>query len=70
VRKVWHQLRHEGLAVARCTVARLMRTLGLRGEVRDKETRTTTPDKGAPCPADKVRGGSGNPDSPLSGFPA
>jgi transposase InsO family protein len=54
VRKVWHQLRREGLAVARCTVARLMRGLGLRGVVRGKETRTTQPDKGAPCPADKV----------------
>ncbi len=54
VRKVWHQLRREGLVVARCTVARLMRALGLRGVVRGKETRTTMPDKGAPCPADKV----------------
>jgi transposase InsO family protein len=54
VRKVWHQLRREGLAVARCTVARLMRGLGLRGVVRGKETRTTQPDKGAACPADKV----------------
>ena len=54
VRKVWHQLRREGVAVARCTVARLMRALGLRGVVRGKETRTTMPDKGAPCPADKV----------------
>lgn len=54
VRKVWHQLRREGTEVARCTVARLMRQLGLRGVVRGKETRTTLPDKGAPCPADKV----------------
>ena len=54
VRKVWRQLVREGTAVARCTVARLMRQLGLRGVVRGKETRTTMPDKGAPCPADKV----------------
>jgi len=54
VRKVWHQLRREGLAVARCTVARLMRALGLQGVVRGKETRTTMPNRGAPCPADKV----------------
>ncbi|WP_370467545.1 IS3 family transposase [Geminicoccus harenae] len=54
VRKVWHQLRREGTAVARCTVARLMRQLGLRGVVRGKETRTTLSDKGAPCPTDKV----------------
>ena len=34
VRKVWKQLRREGVAVARCTVARLMRRLGLAGAVR------------------------------------
>jgi transposase InsO family protein len=28
-RKVWHQLRREGIEVARCTVERLMRHLGL-----------------------------------------
>ena len=54
VRKVWRQLRREGAPVARCTVARLMRRMGLRGVVRGKETRTTIPDKGAPCPADLV----------------
>jgi putative transposase len=54
VRKVWRQLRREGAAVARCTVARLMRQLGLRGVVRGTETRTTMPARGAPCPADKV----------------
>ena len=55
VRKVWRQLAREGTPVARCTVARLMRQMGLRGVVRGKETRTTVPDKGAPCPADRVR---------------
>ena len=54
VRKVWRQLVREGTSVARCTVARLMRQMGLRGVVRGKETRTTMPDKGAPCPADRV----------------
>jgi transposase InsO family protein len=54
VRKVWRQLGREGTPVARCTVARLMRRMGLRGVVRGKETRTTMPDKGAPCPADRV----------------
>jgi len=54
VRKVWRQLRREGAPVARCTVARLMRRMALRGVVRGKETRTTVPDKGAPCPADLV----------------
>jgi len=54
VRKVWRQLGREGTPVARCTVARLMRQMGLRGVVRGKETRTTMPDRGAPCPADRV----------------
>jgi transposase InsO family protein len=53
-RKVWRQLAREGIAVARCTVERLMRQMGLRGAVRGKETRTTIADKAAPCPADKV----------------
>ena len=38
VRKVWRQLGREGMSVARCTVARLMRQMGLRGVVRGKET--------------------------------
>jgi putative transposase len=54
VRKVWRQLGREGAVVARCTVARLMRQMGLRGAVRGKETRTTIADKATPCPADKV----------------
>jgi putative transposase len=53
-RKVWRQLGREGIAVARCTVERLMRQMGLRGAVRGKEIRTTIADKAAPCPADKV----------------
>jgi transposase InsO family protein len=53
-RKVWRQLGREGIAVARCTVERLMRRMGLRGAVRGKETRTTIADKATPCPADKV----------------
>ena len=53
-RKVWRQLGREGIAVARCTVERLMRQMGLRGAVRGKETRTTIADKASPCPADKV----------------
>jgi putative transposase len=54
VRKVWRQLGREGIAVARCTVARLMRTMGLQGAVRGKPVRTTVSDKGAPCPLDRV----------------
>ena len=54
VRKVWRQLAREGIDVARCTVARLMRDLGLRGAVRGKAVRTTIADKAQPCPLDKV----------------
>ena len=53
-RKVWRQLGREGTVIARCTVERLMRRMGLRGAVRGKETRTTIADKAAPCAADKV----------------
>ena len=55
VRKVWHQLRREGRAVARCTVARLMRQLGLAGLVRGKARRTTIADAEATRPADLVQ---------------
>jgi putative transposase len=52
--KVWAQLNREGHRVARCTVERLMRQLGLRGVVRGKPKRTTTPDVSAPRPRDLV----------------
>jgi putative transposase len=54
VRKVRRQLKREGFEVARCTVARLMRALGLEGIVRGKTIRTTMSDKAAPCPLDRV----------------
>ena len=54
VRKVWRQLWREGFDVARCTVARLMREMGLEGAIRGKPIRTTVSDKAAPCPLDKV----------------
>jgi transposase InsO family protein len=54
VRKIWRQLGREGIAVARCTVARLMRQMGLQGIVRGKSVRTTISDKAAPCPLDRV----------------
>jgi transposase InsO family protein len=44
VRKIWRQLGREGISVARCTVARLMRQMGLRGVLRGKEVRTTIPE--------------------------
>ena len=52
--KVWHQLNREGVAVARCTVERLMRLSGLRGVRRGKVVRTTVGDKAVPCPLDRV----------------
>ena len=54
VRKVWRQMRRERFAVARCTVARLMREMGLEGVIRGKPVRTTFSDKAAPCPLDHV----------------
>ena len=45
VRKVWRQLRREGVDVARCTVARLMRAMGLAGVIRGKPVRTTVSDR-------------------------
>jgi putative transposase len=54
--KVWAQLKREGNRVARCTVERLMRELGLRGVVRGKTSvRTTFSDEAAPRPADLVK---------------
>ena len=52
--KVWRQLLREGISVARCTVERLMRRLGIAGAVRGKTVRTTISDGSAPCPLDKV----------------
>ena len=54
VRKVGRQLKRESHDVARCTVARLMRTLGLQGVIRGKPVRTTISDKATPCPLDHV----------------
>ena len=50
-RKIWRQLHREGISVARCTVERLMRELGLQGVRRGKTRRTTTSDATAPRPA-------------------
>lgn len=55
VRKVWRQLTREGIAVARCTVARLMAEMGLAGVVRGRVKKTTVRDLAAPCPDDRVR---------------
>lgn len=53
-RKVWRQMKREGFDIARCTVERLMRSMGLRGVIRGKKVRTTVPDKSAPSPLDRV----------------
>jgi putative transposase len=53
--KVWAQLKREGRPVARCTVERLMRGLGLRGVVRGKKVRTTWADAVNQRPADLVQ---------------
>ncbi|MCX5567561.1 MULTISPECIES: IS3 family transposase [Alcaligenes] len=54
-RKIWKQLAREGVAVARCTVERLMRHLGIEGVRRGKRVRTTIPDSEAACPRDLVK---------------
>jgi len=53
-RKAWRQLKREGFDVARCTLARLMKSMGLAGAVRGKPARTTVSDKAASCPLDRV----------------
>ncbi len=52
--KVWRQLKRERIQIARCTVERLMKRLGLEGVRRGKVVRTTVPDKALPCPLDRV----------------
>jgi transposase InsO family protein len=55
VRKVWRQLRREDVVIARCTVERLMRSLGLQGVRRGKRCRTTIAESSAARPADLVK---------------
>jgi putative transposase len=61
--KLWTQLRREGVQVARCTVERLMRELGIPGTVRGKVVRTTFADQTVARPA----GGPGRPPVPSAG---
>ncbi|MFL4909701.1 IS3 family transposase [Streptomyces sp. MMS24-I2-30] len=42
-RKIWRELKRQGHAVARCTVERLMRELGIQGAVRGRRVITTIP---------------------------
>jgi putative transposase len=53
-RKLWRALNREGISVARCTVERLMRELGLEGVRRGKARKTTTPEETAVRPPDLV----------------
>jgi putative transposase len=53
--KVWLQLNREGIAVARCSVERLMRQLGLHGARRGRKRRTTVAGPAAARPADLVQ---------------
>ena len=53
-RKVWHQLRRDGIDVAKCTVERLMRAMGLAGIRRGKACVTTVSNPKTPCPLDRV----------------
>jgi putative transposase len=52
--KIWRQLRREGVEVARCTVERLMRRIGLKGVRRGKPIKTTVGDRDAAYPLDRV----------------
>jgi putative transposase len=54
-RKVWAELNRQGVEVARCTVERLMREIGLRGLLRDKSPRTTRPAADTGRPGDLVK---------------
>lgn len=54
VRKMWRELHRQKIRVARCTVGRLMRAMGLQGAVRGRKTTTTVPDDTAARPLDLV----------------
>ena len=53
-RKLWGAMLREGHDLARCTVERLMRDIGIEGVRRGKKIKTTWPDKALPCPMDRV----------------
>jgi len=63
-RKVWRQLKREGNDMARCTIERLMREMGLQGVIRGRTKRTTIPADRDPRPLDLVqrRFGADRPD--------
>ena len=53
-RKLWHAMKREKFDIARCTVERPMRDIGIKGVRRGKKVKTTWPDKALPCPLDRV----------------
>ncbi|CAM04346.1 IS3 family transposase [Saccharopolyspora erythraea] len=53
-RRIWHQLRRDGIEVAPCTIERLMHVHGIEGVVRGGKRRTTIPEPTAPRPPDLV----------------
>ena len=53
-RKLWLAMRREGVDLARCTVERLMRDIGIEGVRRGMKIKTTWPDQALPCPLDQV----------------
>ena len=60
IRKVWHQLQREEFSIARCTVARLIKRINIHGVIREKLKKPTVPNKGLPCPKDKVKPSNGS----------
>jgi len=53
-RKLWHAMKREKFGIARCTVERLMRDIGIKGVRRSKKVKTTWPDKALASPLDRV----------------
>jgi transposase InsO family protein len=53
-RKLWHAMKREKFDIARCTVERLMRDIGIEGIRGGKQGKTTWPDKNLSCPMDRV----------------
>ena len=65
--KVWKQMSRDGLSIARYTVERLMRRLGLQGVRRGEVVRTTISGAKLPCPRPRTgsTGSSGHPPAPV-----
>lgn len=47
-------MQRKGFDIARCTVARLMKDIGIEGVICGKKPKTPIPDKALPCPLDRV----------------